>query len=105
MLPKSLRLSRQDFLAVKSGGKSLSLPHFSVLYSPHTPNRVAIVTSTKLSKSAVVRNRLRRQIYDALSTRHLALSTDLIIYPKPTMLKLTHDQISTALHSFLSTLH
>ena len=78
MLPKSLRLSRQDFLAVKSGGKSLSLPHFSVLYSPHTPNRVAIVTSTKLSKSAVIRNRLRRQIYSCIPKSDF----DIIIFPK-----------------------
>jgi len=105
MLPKKLRLSRKDLLLVQSQGKKLSTPHFSATILPHTPGRTAIITSTKLSKSAVVRNRLRRQIYDALSTRHLALSTDLIIYPKPTMLKLTHDQISTALHSFLSTLH
>ena len=109
MLPKKLRLSRKDLLGVKSQGKKLSTPHFSaIVYSPALPlsrSRFAIVTSTKLSKSAVVRNRLRRRIYDALSTGHLALSTDLIIYPKPTMLKLSHDQICTALNSFLSTLH
>ncbi|MEK7155018.1 MAG: ribonuclease P protein component [Patescibacteria group bacterium] len=101
MLPKSLRLSRKDLLLVKSQGKKLSSPHFSAIILPHSPGRTAIVTSTKLSKSAVIRNRLRRTIYSCLPQ----LSYDLIIFPKGSMLKLSSDQTRSALDSFISTLH
>ncbi|MEK7091106.1 MAG: ribonuclease P protein component [Patescibacteria group bacterium] len=100
MLPKYLRLSHWDFLVVKASGKSLSFPYFSVLYYPHFPGRVAIVTSTKLSKSAVVRNRLRRQIYSCIPKSDF----DIILFPKQSMLKLSHDQISSEIDSLVSKL-
>ena len=100
MLPKSLRLSRPDFLQTKKFGQSLSFSHFSIIYIPHVPGRAAIVTSSKLSKSAVIRNRLRRQIYSAIPKSEL----DIIIFPKPSMLKLSHEEISIALNSLVSKL-
>lgn len=106
MISKKYRLSRSDFIAAKKHGKSYSTPHFSaVVYrNSASPSRFAVVLSTKFSKSAVVRNRLRRTIYDCLSTLHLELSTDLILYPKSSMLNLSRDQISSLLNSFVSAL-
>ena len=99
MLPKSLRLARLDFLQTKNL-VSLYFSHFSTLYTPRVPGRVAIVTSAKLSKSAVIRNRLRRQIYSCFPK----ISFDIILFPKSTMLKLSHEEISTALNSLVSKL-
>ena len=98
MFPKSLRLSRRDFLSVKSSGKSLSFTHFSVIYVSRSPGRVAIVTSAKLSKSAVVRNQLRRRVYSVFPQ----IPYDVILFPKASMLKLGHAKINSELDSLVS---
>ena len=41
--------------------------------------RVAVVVSRKVSKSAVVRNRIRRRLYEVIRTRLIAQSTGLAI--------------------------
>ncbi len=49
-------------------------------HNPKQPYRVAVVVSRKVSKSAVVRNRIRRRVYEAV--RHQAATippaTDLV---------------------------
>lgn len=114
MLPKSLRLARPDFLQTKKLGKSFSTPHFSaIILAPPLRLRggrggdicrFAIVTSAKLSKSAVIRNRLRRAIYSALDARRSTLDADIILFPKSTMLKLSHEEICISLDSLVSKL-
>jgi ribonuclease P protein component len=107
MLSKRFRLSRQDFIITKSHGKSYSTPHLSaVVYRPTAsdpqPSRFSVVLSAKYHKSAVVRNRLRRQIYDILRCCPHLPKSHIIFFPKPNMLNLTSDQITLALNSFLS---
>ncbi len=55
---------------VYRGGKIARGPYLSVKYSP-APSavgkfRAAVVVSKKVSKSAVVRNRIRRRVYEIL---------------------------------------
>jgi len=108
MLSKEHRLSRSEFLLTKKNGKNFSTPNFSAVVHFHpstllpSPSKFCVVTSSKLSKKATVRNHLRRQIYDQLSTLNSQLSINLIIYPKPSMLKLSHAEITAQLNSFLS---
>jgi ribonuclease P protein component len=108
MLPKSQRLTRSEFIKVKKLGKNYSFPHFSViiyLNSSTLPlfySKYSIVTSSKFSKNAVIRNRFRRQIYPLLKA--LPPTCWLILYPKPSMLKLTSDQISSLLATTISPL-
>jgi ribonuclease P protein component len=49
--------------------------------NPDKPYRVAVVVSRKVSKSAVVRNRIRRRIYEIVrqSEEIIAPGTDLVI--------------------------
>lgn len=47
-------------------GGMLSLKY--VQRNPTKPYRVAVVVSRKVNKSAVVRNRIRRRVYEALRT-------------------------------------
>lgn len=102
MLPKKLRLSRKDFLVAKSHGQNHRFPHFSAIIYPNdlSYSRFAIVTSSKLAKRAVIRNRLRRHIYNQL--KNVSGSCDVIIFPHPPMLKLTDEAICLALHPLLS---
>ncbi len=102
MLSKKFRLSRKDFLVAKSQGKSYSFPFFSVVTSPNTLgfNRFAIVTSKKLHKHAVVRNRLRRQIYDLVKS--FPGSSDIILFPKQSTLTMSQEALAFELKKVMS---
>ena len=97
MLPKYRRLSRRDFISTKQSGKSLKLPWASLLISPNPlgVNRWAVVTSAKLDKSAVVRNRLRRAIYN--SVKPLLGNRDVIIFPNKLAFKSSQLEICQTL--------
>ena len=108
MLPKSRRLSRKDFIKAKKLGKTYRFPHFSIIvhYQPTTYNlqpttRFAVVTPASLSKKAVVRNRLRRRIYDSLSIINYQFSIDAIFYPRPSMLNLSREEINALVNTAL----
>jgi ribonuclease P protein component len=65
MLPAVHRLrSRRDFERVYRMGHRLSGRMLSLRVAPHQngPTRVGFVVSTKISKAATVRNRLKRQL-------------------------------------------
>ena len=104
MLPKLRRLSRCDLNVCNNIGKTLRFPHFLIRYLPNNLefSRFGVVTSTKLSKSAVVRNKLRRQIYNSLSTWPLAPSTDVLFFPQKSMLNLGHEEIGIMVNQALS---
>jgi ribonuclease P protein component len=53
-------------------GKSINLPNFKVFYAHNAKRqdyRMAVVVSKKTAKSAVVRNRIRRRLYEAVRTQ------------------------------------
>jgi ribonuclease P protein component len=114
MLSKRFRLSHQHFIITKTRGKSYSTPYFAaIVYRPATsdlpagrqgqrPARFSVVLSAKSHKSAVVRNRLRRQIYDLLRATNYLSNADIILFPKSIMLNLSREEIGTHLYSFLS---
>ena len=88
MLHKTHRLTRSDFLQAKKHGVNHTTPFYSFLsLSTSLPfSRFAIVTSSKLHKSAVIRNRLRRHVYQAVAD--IPGSHDIIIFPKKSLLEL-----------------
>lgn len=66
MLPAKNRLTKRiDFNLTKTKGKLVQTNYFGVLIAktlPTNPPRFGIIVSTKVSKLAVARNRLKRQI-------------------------------------------
>lgn len=69
--------------SVHRTGRNIRGPLVSLKFSrrdPRRPYRVAVVVSRKISKSAVVRNRIRRRIYEIVrqSDASIAPSTDLV---------------------------
>ena len=69
MLPKAQRLTSADFTQFR-GSRSSHSPHFIlrvVRAGSETVTKVAAVVSTKVAKSAVARNLLRRRIYAVLA--------------------------------------
>jgi ribonuclease P protein component len=64
-------------------GQNVRGQHVSLKFGPRAgnkPYRVAVVVSRKVSKSAVIRNRIRRRIYEAVRRTESAIapSTDLV---------------------------
>lgn len=69
MLKRINRLrSRKDFNRLYRTGRQASVGEFSVRAVPNrlSTSRVAVVTSTKVAKKAVTRNRIRRRIFGKL---------------------------------------
>jgi ribonuclease P protein component len=69
--------------AVYQRGQTVRGPLISLRFArreANKPNRVAVVVSRKVSKSAVVRNRIRRRVYEAARQSGAAVNsgTDLI---------------------------
>jgi ribonuclease P protein component len=65
-------------------GQTVSLSHVSLKYiaiKSDKPHRLAIVVSRKVDKSAVVRNRIRRRIYELMRNKHpkLTQNVDIVI--------------------------
>jgi ribonuclease P protein component len=103
MLPKTQRLSHFEFFQTKKHGKQLRNDYFSIVVFANNLaySRFSVVTSAKISKSAVTRNRLRRQIYQHLNNCKL-IGMDIIIFPRPEVLKLEYEEFSSHLDSLLS---
>ncbi|OGC88153.1 hypothetical protein A3D70_02280 [Candidatus Adlerbacteria bacterium RIFCSPHIGHO2_02_FULL_54_18] len=66
MLPQRSRLSAAEVRVILKRGRSARSATLSAKYVPAVHSRAAVVVSTKVAKSAVARNRLRRTCYDAL---------------------------------------
>lgn len=103
MLAKKFRLTHHEFLLAKKQGKNLRTEDLSIVIFPNRLgfSRFAIVTSTKLHKSAVIRNKLRRQIYDILGKKAL-VNNDFLVYPRTSMLNLSDAELGAKIDSLLS---
>lgn len=66
MLPRRHRLSRKEFDRVFLAGKNKYSSFFRVKYLPNNDFKLAFVVPKKLVKGAVIRNKLRRQLYQIL---------------------------------------
>jgi len=66
MFSRQERLNRHEFTTYFKEGKRYSLPLMQVIYTPSEKLKVAVVVGKKVSKQAVVRNKLRRQTYHSL---------------------------------------
>lgn len=66
MLAKKERLSKKGFDTAFKAGIRVHTDLFTVLYSPAPIFSASAVVSKKNYKGAVMRNRLRRQIYEAI---------------------------------------
>ena len=68
MLPKQHRLSDQDFAVVKKEGEKFFGPLFGLLVREDEGNEVrfGFIVSKKIDKRATVRNRIKRQLDQAL---------------------------------------
>lgn len=85
MLPKKKRLTTAEFNRFFSSGKRFHSTSLQLIYSPHPTFHGSVVVGKKVYKSAVKRNKLRRQLYDLLRNQESGLETKgvFIITTKP----------------------
>jgi len=73
MISKKHRFHGHNSVSRVRGGRAQS-QHLKVFYSRKTNKqdyRMAVVVSKKISKSAVVRNRIRRRIFESVRTQKI----------------------------------
>lgn len=74
--PRAARLLRPaDFAALRGAGKRVALKHFHCEFRPNAgaTARLGMAVSRRVSKLAVVRNRIRRQIRESFRLRRSGL--------------------------------
>lgn len=84
--PRTARLLRPaDFAALRENSQRVSTRHFTAQYRPASAGaRLGMAVSRKVSKLAVVRNRIRRQIRETFRlTRALLPTTDILVIARP----------------------
>ena len=92
MLSKKQRLKRGDFNRFFSSGKKINRPEFTVVHTPHPTFHASVGVSKKVGRTAVKRNKLRRQIYDILRVAHKEnkMGGVYIFIAKPNINQLSH---------------
>lgn len=111
MLAKKYKLTRKDDIPnILEEGKEIKSQYFVIKYtnSDHEDNRFAIVVSSKISKKAVTRNRLRRQIFEIIRLNPEKISEkspkNIIILVRKPILELKYEDLETQLLKTLSKL-
>ena len=109
-LPKRYRivLTRQYLILLRKVGKSISSLSLRAFYisSPSLVNsRFAVVVGASVARKAVVRNRIRRVIQEAiLECLPKILKVDMIVYPKKEIMDVDRKQIKKEIEQLLKTI-
>jgi ribonuclease P protein component len=104
MLPKSQRLSRRAFEGYFRSGRRYHSDTLTVVYTPHTTFKAAVVVAKKVAKQAHERNTIRRRLYTALAhfKKNSQTTGVYIVLTKPAVADLTRLEQPAALESVLS---
>lgn len=92
--PRAARLLRPaDFTALRRSGKRISSRHFQCEYRFNEAQtaRLGMAVSRRVSKLAVVRNRIRRQIRESFRLRRAGLpACDMLVIARPSTAELAN---------------
>ncbi|MDE2098794.1 MAG: ribonuclease P protein component [Patescibacteria group bacterium] len=105
MIPKKLRLRVAEFPRETPAAANTEYFLLKVGKNNFGENRIGAVVSTKVSKSAVERNRLRRLALDELYSAALASpkieKSDLLLIFKPAAAGLSKEKLQSMLHKYV----
>lgn len=102
MLSKNKRIPRKLFQPLLESKKYLNSQNFSLRVVSADETRVAVSVSKKVSKKAVVRNKIRRRVYSAVLEFIPRLSKNLfLIIAKPGAEKIKGDTLKIELGELL----
>lgn len=107
-LPRKYRLTaRKDFAGVFKQGETVRHGFFFIKFRPNNLAwaRAGVVVSARVSKKAVVRNKIRRIVSQALAKPEiLGLSKDLAVIVSPTIVGKRPKEIKSALEQTIKKL-
>ncbi len=103
MLAKKDRLSRTEFNRFFAVGKRYHSPSFQIVSVPYPTFHASVVVSKKIAKRAVMRNKIRRRIYDILRhyTKAEALHGVYIVLTKSGVEKRSYHELKEEMHTQL----
>lgn len=104
MLPKNRRITTPLFKEVLKNGKRVHGDYTTVRYLKAETGRFSVVVPTSVSKKAVDRNKLRRQVRAALEKQTLP-SVYAIIFLKKDATHASQQALKTDIVSLLNRLH
>jgi ribonuclease P protein component len=97
MIPKKQRLQRNLINKILHKGQKVDQKYFSYKYAPSKSqsSRFCVIISLKVSPKAVIRNRLRRKIYEIIRLNAALVSSpyDIIIICKKGAPGLAHKEL------------
>ena len=107
MLPVKFRLTRdKDFKKISASGKSFFSPLFRVRTLPNNlaHSRFAFIVTTKTSKKAIVRNRIKRQVREIVRLKHEGANPgyDIVVTIKTTALNKAYQELEKDLLKLLA---
>jgi len=104
MIQKKFRLKRPEIEFLLRKGKELATDLFIVRFATSTEQiaRFTVIASSRLSKKAVDRNRIKRQIYEAIRINMVDSATNTVIIPKKRALKSTYKEIESNIKQIIS---
>ncbi|HCW32171.1 MAG: hypothetical protein UT55_C0008G0011 [Candidatus Peregrinibacteria bacterium GW2011_GWE2_39_6] len=108
MLPRNCRLTKKDnFSAILQYGRFVKRDYLVARYRYNrgTQHRFSVVVSTKIASKAVIRNKIRRQIYEAIRLNLIYFPTeryfDIIILPHRAILVGSYRDIVKSLSALI----
>ena len=105
MLAKQHRLTVADFKQLPRTGKHFHRTLVHIQWVPSPTKKVAIIVSKKVSKKAVVRNKIRRMLYGVVESRwEMLVDGWYIIRVKPTARQATLRMIRSEAYETLGSL-
>lgn len=106
MLKKTQRLRTAGFNEVFAVGKRLHTPYFQIIFVRSTDFHCAVVVGKKVHKTAVARNRLRRQMYASIYrfSKVTPLPFTMIVVAKPSCVGIHQRAVSSLVHEMLQEL-
>ena len=107
MLATKYRLVKdKNFKKVLTKGRSFFSPNLRMRYVANGLDfcRISVVASTKVSKKAVIRNRLKRQVREAirLNFKKIKPGNDIVVYLKTQAIGQSYEQLEKEILANLS---
>lgn len=98
MLPKSRRIPRKRFKPLLGSKKYFHTKHFLLRVAPAEETHLAVSVSKKISKKALIRNKVKRRVYSTMRNFMPTLKPCLyLIIAKPNAEKVKGEELENEL--------